>query len=141
MDSRKTWTSISHMGFVTADTASPRWGTWRTARGRDPGAISIPLSMHLVLDFNMSDVLLTLPEASLAGSRLSRDRLEESLRKELALHLYREGLVTHAGACRMAGLEKAAFQYLLGERGIPQQLRAADLDEEMDHWRRGALES
>ncbi len=81
----------------------------------------------------MADFLISIPEDALAGARISRDRLEPELRKELALQLYREGIVSGAGACRMAGMGKAEFQFLLGERGIAQQLRRQDLAKDMEN--------
>ena len=83
----------------------------------------------------MSDFLLPIPEDALAEVRLPRDRMASELRKELALRLYREGLLPGAGACRLAGMEKAAFQYLLGERGVCQQLREADLNDDLENGR------
>jgi predicted HTH domain antitoxin len=85
----------------------------------------------------MGDVLLRIPETALETARITRDRLEPELLKELALQLYREGLVSSAGACQIAGLTKAEFQYILGEREVCQQLRVEDLEQELkawDHW-------
>ena len=82
----------------------------------------------------MSDVVLKIPGESLQGAKIPRKRIESELLKELALQLYREELITHAGACRLAGLEKAAFQFLLGERGIAQQLNCSDLDKDLENW-------
>jgi len=54
------------------------------------------------------------------------------LKKELAVQLYREGLISGFGACRLAGLEKAEFQYLLGQRGVCQQYDVDDYDQDME---------
>ncbi len=69
----------------------------------------------------MHDLTLTLPGVALATTRIPRPRMEAELKKELALQLYREGIVASFGACRIAGIEQAEFHYLLGERGIPQR--------------------
>ncbi len=53
-------------------------------------------------------------------------------KKELALQLYREGIVSGLGACRIAGIEKAELQYLLGERGIAQQYDVDDYEQDME---------
>ena len=59
--------------------------------------------------------------------------MKEELRKELALQLYRESLIHGAGACRLAGMAKAEFQYRLGERGIARQLQSSDFEEELEN--------
>ena len=38
-----------------------------------------------------------------------------------------DGVISGAAACRMAGVEKAEFQFLMGERGIAQPLDESDL--------------
>ena len=79
----------------------------------------------------MKDVTLTIPSEVLAVAKIPRQRLELELKKELALQLYREGLISHFGACRLAGLEKSEFQYLLGQRGIAQQYDLEDYEQDM----------
>lgn len=86
----------------------------------------------------MDDICLTIPGAALAAAKIPRQRLEWELKKELALQLYREGLISGAGACQVAGLGKAEFQYLLGERGICQQYDIEDYQKDAEHlaaWR------
>lgn len=80
----------------------------------------------------MNDITLTIPGVALATAKLPRARMESELRKELALQLYREGIVASFGACRIAGIEKAELQYLLGERGIPQQYDVEDYRQDKD---------
>lgn len=82
----------------------------------------------------MAELLLKIPEDALQAARIPRDRLEPELLKELALQLYREGLLPSAGACKLAGMEKVEFQHLLGERGISQQLRPEDLGQDLENW-------
>ena len=82
----------------------------------------------------MADLLLRIPEKALETARITRDRMEPELLKELALQLYREGLVSSSGACQVAGLMKSEFHYLLGERNICQQLSTKDLEEDMKSW-------
>ncbi len=74
----------------------------------------------------MNDITLTIPGEALAVARIPRGRMEDEHRKELALQLYREGIVASFGACRIAGMEKAEFQYILGQRGIAQQYDVED---------------
>lgn len=69
----------------------------------------------------------------LATARMPRLGLEAELKRQLALQLYREGLVSGAGACRIAGLAKAEFQYLLGQRGVCQQYDLEDYRKDVEH--------
>lgn len=85
----------------------------------------------------MENVTLTIPGEILASARIPRSRVEAELRKELAIQLYREGIVTGAGACRLADLGKLEFQHLLGERGVAQQYDEAEYQrdvENLDQW-------
>ena len=80
----------------------------------------------------MKDMALTIPGDVLAVVRIPRARIEAELKKELALQLYREGIVPSFGACRIAGIEKAEFQYLLGQRGIAQQYDVDDYEQDKE---------
>jgi predicted HTH domain antitoxin len=86
----------------------------------------------------MKDVTLTLPGAALQRAKIPRQRLQRELKKELALQLYREGLIAGFGACSLADIEKADFQDLLGQRGIPQQYDVEDYEQDLENlaaWR------
>jgi predicted HTH domain antitoxin len=88
--------------------------------------------------FSMGDISLTIPGDALATAKIPRHRLESELKKQLAVQLYREGLVSGAGACRIAGLAKAEFQHLLGEYGVAQQYDVEDYQKDLEHlaaWR------
>jgi len=78
-------------------------------------------------DDRMNDVVLTLPGDSLAGVKIPPGRMEEELRRRLAMALFSDGILSGAAACRMAGVDKAEFQFLLGERGITQPLVESDI--------------
>lgn len=75
----------------------------------------------------MNDVVITVPGAVLAGAKLPRRGLEAELRRRLAMALFSDGVISGAAACQMAGVGKAEFQFLLGERGIAQPLDESDL--------------
>ena len=78
----------------------------------------------------MQDVTLTLPAESLIGVRIPPRELEPELRRRLAAALFSDGILSGASACRMAGMGKAEFQFMLGERGITQPLQESDFDQE-----------
>ncbi len=80
----------------------------------------------------MNDVMVSIPGEVLANVKIPRQNLDAELKKHLALQLYREGLVAGAGACRIAGVSKVEFQYLLGEAGICQQYGTDDFSQDLE---------
>jgi predicted HTH domain antitoxin len=86
----------------------------------------------------MGDISLTIPGDALAAVKIPRQRLQSELKKQLAIQLYREGLISSVGACRIAGVEKSEFQYLLGQCGVCQQYDVEDYRKDLEHlaaWR------
>jgi len=81
----------------------------------------------------MNDLVLTLPREALANARIPPAELERELRRRLAAALFSDGIVSGAAACRLAGMEKAEFQYWLGERGITQPIDASDYTQEREN--------
>ena len=74
----------------------------------------------------MKMIALEIPEEILFDLKIPKERWDTELRKELALQLYRERLLSLGNARRLAGLTKLEFHFLLGERQIP---RHYDLEE------------
>jgi predicted HTH domain antitoxin len=86
----------------------------------------------------MNDITVVIPGDALVGAKIPRHRLESELRKQLALQLYREQLVSGAGACRIAGISKAEFQHFLGDKGVSQQYDVEDYQKDRENlatWR------
>lgn len=81
----------------------------------------------------MQDVPLDLPGDSLIGVRIPPRQLETELRRRLATGLFSDGILSGASACRMAGMGKAEFQHLLGERGITQPQDENDYAQELSN--------
>lgn len=67
----------------------------------------------------MSAFRLEIPEGILAHVRIGPAELEETLRRELAVQLYARGLLPKPAARQLAGMERIAFDDLLGRRHIP----------------------
>ena len=74
---------------------------------------------------------LVIPDEVLAALKLPPRTIAEDLRKELAVHLYAEGLLPYASACRLAGLSRLVFERLLGDRHIPARCTASDVDHDV----------
>jgi predicted HTH domain antitoxin len=81
----------------------------------------------------MQSVTLTLPAESLLGVRIPPRELQQELRRRLAAALFSDGILAGASACRMAGMGKAEFQYMLGERGIAQPLSESDFEQDLSN--------
>jgi len=74
----------------------------------------------------MKPLLLEIPDEVLAAAKIPRPQMRAELLRRLAAALYGDGVIGGAAACRLAGLEKAEFQYWLGEHGLAQPLDASD---------------
>lgn len=79
----------------------------------------------------MKGLSIEIPEDVIIHLRLPPRNLEQELKKELAVHLYAEGLLPQASACRLAGVNRLAFAQLLGERQIPVRYTSEDLDQDL----------
>lgn len=66
------------------------------------------------------ETIIQLPEQIKSSIKIPKHRLDAELKKEFALQLYRERLVSFAHAHRIAGMSKVEFHFLLGERQIPR---------------------
>ena len=76
-------------------------------------------------------ISLTVPDDVVAALMLPPRIVESELRKELAVHLVAERLLPVASACRLAGWSRLAFERLLGERRIPVEYTADDVDHDI----------
>jgi predicted HTH domain antitoxin len=79
----------------------------------------------------MKGLSIEIPEDVIVHFRLPRRNLEQELEKELAVHLYAEGLLPQASARRLAGMSRLTFAQLLGERQIPVRYTSQDLDQDL----------
>ncbi len=80
----------------------------------------------------MRTVNLEIPEDILFDLKIPKNRWNVELRKELALQLYRERLLSFGNARRLSGMTKIDFHYLLGEREIPRQYDLDDYRKDME---------
>jgi len=63
------------------------------------------------------------------------EEAEGEIRRELALALYRRGVLSLGKARVLAQLSRWQFEQLLGERRVPRHYTAADLAEDLQHAR------
>lgn len=78
---------------------------------------------------------ISIPEEILRGAKIPRSQWDVVLKRELALQLYREGMLSFANACRLADMEKFDFHMLLGERQIPRQYDVEDYEKDLENLR------
>jgi predicted HTH domain antitoxin len=79
----------------------------------------------------MDNLVIEIPADITAHLRLPPRNLQQEVKKELAIHLYAEGLLPEASACALAGMTRLAFTKLLGERQIPVRYTTEDLEQDL----------
>ena len=81
----------------------------------------------------MKTLALEIPEEVLFELKIPKQRWRVELRKELALQLYRENLLSFGNARRLAGMTKRDFHDLLGERQIPRHYDVEDYETDLEN--------
>lgn len=81
----------------------------------------------------MKGIQLEIPQEVVASAKIPRPQLESELRRRLAAALFTDGVIGGAAACKLAGLEKAEFQYWLGDHGVSQPLAISDFELELSN--------
>ena len=81
----------------------------------------------------MMTISLEIPEDILRTVKIPAERLEGELKKELALQLYRDRLISFANARRLAGLTRIKFHYLLGEQQISRHYDVEDYRKDLEN--------
>lgn len=82
-----------------------------------------------------TNLMLEIPAEVLAAVKLPPGEVEQELRQELALALYRREVLGIGPARRLARLSRWEFEELLGQRQIPRHYTAQDLAEDIDYAR------
>ena len=72
-------------------------------------------------------VSIEIPREVIHSTRMS----PEELRRELAIYLFQQGLLSFGKAREMAGMTVWAFQQLLGARGIPVHYGVDDYEQDL----------
>lgn len=81
------------------------------------------------------DFHLTIPRSVADALALPEGRKPETLRRELAVTLYREELLSFGKARELAGLSKYDFGRLLGERSVERHYGPEELEEDLRYAR------
>lgn len=80
----------------------------------------------------MKSLMIDIPEEILFNLKIPKDNWKLELKKELAIHLYREGFLSFGNARRLAEMKKWDFHNLLGLRKIPRQYSENELEEDIE---------
>jgi predicted HTH domain antitoxin len=89
----------------------------------------------------MRSLRLDIPEEILDEARIPPSERESTLLRELAVHLYARELLPKAAARRLSGMDRIAFDELLGQRGVTSRLSVEDLNADLrclEDWRRAS---
>jgi len=76
----------------------------------------------------MSDVTIMVPHDIVQALRLPPDAIQAALQQELALALYRGGILSSGKACAIEGVKRWEWEILLGARKIPRHYADEDLE-------------
>lgn len=79
----------------------------------------------------MKPIVLEIPPEVAEAVRIPAGEMVQTLKQELAVHLYEREILPKAAARRLAGLDRLAFDQLLGQRGIVSKLEPADIDADL----------
>jgi len=81
----------------------------------------------------MPKLILEVPTDVVDALRFPPDEAEGEIRRELALALYRRGVLSLGKARVLGQMDRWQFEQLLGERRVPRHYTAADLAEDIHH--------
>lgn len=81
----------------------------------------------------MEKLMLEIPGEVVEAVKLPPGEMERELRKELALALYRRGVLSLGKARALAQMTRWDFEELLGQRGITRHYTRADLEEDIQY--------
>jgi len=79
----------------------------------------------------MAKLTLEVPQEVVEAVKLPPAEVEAELRKELALALYRRGVLSVGKARVLAQMTRWQFEELLASRQIPRHYTESDLDEDL----------
>ena len=78
-------------------------------------------------------LMLEIPEDVLESVKFPPDEIEKELRQELALALYKRGVLSSGKACVLAQMTRWQFEMLLGQRQMPRHYSEDDLEEDIQY--------
>jgi len=81
--------------------------------------------------------MIEIPDEAVRAMKIPAAEVEAELKKELALALYARGALSLGKAVEMAGVTRADFERVLGQRAIERPYSAAELEHDLS-WAKGS---
>lgn len=81
----------------------------------------------------MTSLTLEVPKEVVEAMRLPQMEIEAELRKELAVVLYRRGVLSLGKARLLAKMSRRDFIDLLGQRDVPRHFTEDDLNSDLEY--------
>jgi predicted HTH domain antitoxin len=81
------------------------------------------------------DVQLHIPDSVVQAMRLPEERISQELLVELAIALYRQGILSFGKARELADIGKYEFGQLLGKRGVLRHYGQEELEDDLKYAR------
>jgi predicted HTH domain antitoxin len=81
----------------------------------------------------MAKLTLEVPSEVIDAVKLPPAEVETELRKELALALYRRGVLSLGKARILAGMTRWQFEQVLSDRQIPRHYTETDLQDDLSY--------
>jgi predicted HTH domain antitoxin len=81
----------------------------------------------------MASLILEVPKEVVEAMRLPQMEVEAELRKELAVILYKRGVLSLGKARLLARMSRRDFIELLGQRDVPRHFTEDDLSSDIEY--------
>jgi len=85
----------------------------------------------------MGSISIDVPDDVLIEAKIPKRKIKDTLKKELAAALYREGILSLCGARKLANMTKTDFHFFLGSKQIERQYDFYDYRDDVEiieHW-------
>jgi predicted HTH domain antitoxin len=80
----------------------------------------------------MKSINIKIPEDVVLAAKIPRKRFKENIKEELAVHLYKEGILPLGAARKLSGMEKVAFHFFLGQRKVERHYDIDDYKKDLE---------
>ena len=80
----------------------------------------------------MKSINIEIPEDVVLAAKIPPKRFKENIKGELAVHLYKEGIMPLGDARKLAGMEKVDFHFFLGQRKVERHYDIDDYKKDLE---------
>ena len=80
----------------------------------------------------MKSINIQIPEDVVLAAKIPHKRFKEEIKREIAVHLYKEGILALGAARRLAGMEKVDFHFFLGQRKVERHYDIDDYKKDLE---------